>query len=159
MPTGIYKRKPLAGKYKEEMRKRMIGNTRGSQKRGIPWNKNRKIDDYPQSGFQKGHPPYFDITGNQNPSWIDGRAKENNLYPEEWIDDLREIIRKRDGYICQLCGIHQDEMSSWNKKLDVHHIDYDKDNLNPDNLISLCRSCHQKTNFNREYWEQYFQVI
>ena len=73
-------------------------------------------------------------------------------YPEDWTDVLRESIRIRDGYICQLCGIHQDELQDRFKKLDCHHIDYDKTNCNPDNLISLCRSCHQKTNFDREYW-------
>ena len=36
-------------------------------------------------------------------------------------------------------------------------IDYNKINLDPVNLISLCRSCHAKTSFNREYWQEYFQ--
>jgi hypothetical protein len=36
--------------------------------------------------------------------------------------------------------------------LDIHHIDYDKNNLQENNLISLCQKCHGKTNFNREYW-------
>jgi hypothetical protein len=42
------------------------------------------------------------------------------------------------------------------KKLDVHHIDYDKKNGDPRNLVSLCKSCHIKTNYNREYWIEYF---
>ena len=29
------------------------------------------------------------------------------------------------------------------KALQVHHIDCDKDNLNPNNLTSLCNSCHR----------------
>ena len=37
-----------------------------------------------------------------------------------------------------------------------NHIDYDKKNCNSDNLITLCRSCHRKTNFNRENWIKYF---
>jgi len=28
----------------------------------------------------------------------------------------------------------------------------DKKNCNPDNLLTLCKNCHQKTNFNRKYW-------
>ena len=75
-------------------------------------------------------------------------------YPMDWTDDLKEVIRKRDNYICQLCGVHQDELD---RKLDIHHIDYDKNNLNPENLVSLCRKCHNKTNFNRDYWINYFQ--
>jgi len=35
-------------------------------------------------------------------------------------------------------------------------IDYDKLNIKPKNLISLCHSCHMKTNYNREYWRQRF---
>ena len=90
-----------------------------------------------------------------NPWWQGGIW--HNPYPEEWKDDIKEAIRKRDNYICQLCGIHQDELKGWQKKLNVHHKDYIKDNLNPDNLISLCRSCHTKTNHNRNYWIKYFE--
>ena len=85
--------------------------------------------------------------------WIDGRSLENNPYPEDWSNILRKGIRQRDSYICQECDIHQDKL---NYKLDVHHIDYDKKNLNSNNLISLCRGCHVKTNFNRNFWITYF---
>ena len=42
------------------------------------------------------------------------------------------------------------------RELDVHHIDYDKKNSNHDNLVSLCHSCHMKTNVEkkRNYWTQ-----
>jgi len=43
------------------------------------------------------------------------------------------------------------------KQLDVHHINYNKKNCDINNLVSLCRSCHMKTNFNREYWIKYFE--
>lgn len=78
-------------------------------------------------------------------------------YGIDWTDDLRDSIRKRDNFICKECGIHQDELNGRLKKLDIHHIDYDKYNLNPNNLICLCRSCHAKTNINREYWINYFK--
>jgi len=41
----------------------------------------------------------------------------------------------------------------------VHHIDYDKQNLDPGNLITLCRSCHVKSNYNRKYWTRYYQSV
>lgn len=85
------------------------------------------------------------------PNWQNGKSFE--LYPIDWTDDLKESIRKRDDYICYLCGIHQDEL---NERLHCHHIGYDKDNLDPKNLISLCRNCHMKTNYNREYWIDFF---
>ena len=78
------------------------------------------------------------------------------LYPDIWTDTLRESIRQRDGYMCQMCGIHQDELKGRFKQFDIHHIDYDKDNCDPKNLMTLCRKCHVKTNFNRNYWLTYF---
>jgi len=94
--------------------------------------------------------------GDKNPNWRGGIWEEP--YPSDWTDDLKESIRKRDKHTCQMsgCGIHQNELVGWHKKLSVHHIDYNKDNLDPKNLISLCDSCHQKTNFNRGYWIVYF---
>jgi len=61
--------------------------------------------------------------------------------------------------MCCICGLHQDELTGWHKKLSVHHIDYNKYNLNPDNLITLCVSCHSKTNHNREKWINHFKNI
>jgi hypothetical protein len=43
--------------------------------------------------------------------------------------------------------------------LPVHHIDYDKKNNDERNLITLCISCHSKTNANREYWIEYLKPI
>jgi len=71
-------------------------------------------------------------------------------YPEEFNDKLKEKIRKRDNYQCQLCGITEEEyIIVFGERLTVHHIDYNKNNNNEDNLISLCRSCHARTNVNR----------
>ena len=56
----------------------------------------------------------------------------------------------------RLSGMHQDELTGWHKKFPIHHIDYDKNNLDPKNLITLCQSCHIKTNYNRTFWMRYF---
>lgn len=37
--------------------------------------------------------------------------------------------------------------------------DYNKKNCNPNNLITLCHKCHQKTNFNRKKWTKYFSKL
>ena len=74
--------------------------------------------------------------------------------------DLKESIRRRDNYRCQQCFRHQDELFDKNgrrKKLAIHHIDYDKKNNHPSNLISLCNSCHMQTNFSRKDWIEYFK--
>lgn len=84
-------------------------------------------------------------------NWLGGISKFP--YTQDWTDTLKESIRQRDNYKCQLCLISQDEL---NIKLHVHHKDYDKENCDPNNLISLCHSCHTKTNHNREHWEKFF---
>ena len=90
--------------------------------------------------------------GERNVAWRDGLSYEP--YEPEFNDTLKEQIRKRDNYACQICGQLQNGI-----KLHPHHIDYNKKNNKPSNLISLCRSCHAKTNFNREYWTEYFQIL
>ena len=70
------------------------------------------------------------------------------------IGRIRNESTKRDNYTCQICRIPENGI-----KLHPHHIDYNKKNNDPSNLISLCRSCHAKTNFNRNWWTKYFQVI
>ncbi len=83
-----------------------------------------------------------------HPMWKGGISFE--LYPGDWKDDIKDTIRKRDNCECQECGIEQEKLD---RKLDVHHIDYNKHNLDPKNLISLCRKCHARTNTNRNYWQ------
>jgi hypothetical protein len=76
------------------------------------------------------------------------------FYPKNWKDSLKEEIRKRDKYNCQLCKINQ---NTQRRKLDVHHIDYNKKNCEFKNLISLCQKCHLRVNTNRNYWAKYFK--
>ena len=47
------------------------------------------------------------------------------------------------------------------ENLHVHHIDYDKINNDPNNLVALCNSCHAKTNGKnkREFYTNYYQEI
>jgi len=78
---------------------------------------------------------------------------ENTKYGTEFTKELKEQVRKRDNYKCQICGVTQNEIP---RKLSVHHIDYDKLNCTLNNLVSLCQSCHMSTNTNREFWIQYF---
>jgi hypothetical protein len=83
-----------------------------------------------------------------------GVPYSNTEYGAEFDCSLREQIRQRDGYKCQECGCSQVENG---KQLDVHHIDYDKQNNIFSNLISLCVRCHRKTNHRREYWTEHFK--
>jgi len=82
----------------------------------------------------------------KHPNWKGG--KSFGLYGFDFTKELKTLIRKRDKFTCQICG---------KNGYDVHHIDYNKKNCNQDNLITLCRSCHTKTNWNREKWLDYFK--
>ncbi len=92
--------------------------------------------------------------GSKNSFWKDGSSTIE--YPVEWTKRYKEKIRERDDFTCQECGKKQEECK---RKLHVHHIDYDKKNLDPKNLTSLCHRCHAKANGNREYWEKHFKAI
>ena len=81
-----------------------------------------------------------------------GIPYEDREYPLEFYD-IREFIRNRDNHECQIC--HKKEENLF-RKLDIHHIDYDKQNCQEENLISLCISCHLKTTIDRDYYYAYF---
>lgn len=88
--------------------------------------------------------------GDKSHFWKGGISFEP--YSIDWKETLRRSIRERDNYTCQICGKQQGDIAH-----DVHHIDYDKKNSNPNNLITLCHSCHAKTNSNREKWLELFK--
>ena len=92
--------------------------------------------------------------GENNSNWLGGKSFEP--YGSDFNKQLKELIRVRDAYICQLCGVPETEIC---RKLGVHHIDYTKINNMPNNLISLCPVCHTKVNRNREYWADYFRNL
>lgn len=93
--------------------------------------------------------------GENHPRWLGGNR--TYIYPPEFNDDLKKFIRARDGYKCQECGILEGDTTHH-----CHHIDYDKFNSDPINLITLCHPCHSSTNggnANRNYWQHYFESI
>lgn len=97
--------------------------------------------------FQNSHPETMH-------SYIDGRARLNCKYPIEFSRQLRNKIRKDYNNECVVCKSHPID-----KALSIHHIDYDKKNNSLTNLVPICTNHHMKTNFNREYWKQYFDVM
>ena len=93
--------------------------------------------------------------GKNHPNWRGGTCKEP--YCPEFTQDLKEFIKKRDGYKCMapLC----DKKITKKNPLGVHHIDYDKKNCMPENLISNCRSCNFIANFNRDEWKEIYWIV
>lgn len=79
-------------------------------------------------------------TGEDNPNWRGGY--DGSYASHTGWRRIREDVLERDGYECQVCESEGD--------LDVHHIipvrefDTPKKAHYPENLVSLCKSCHPK---------------
>jgi len=110
--------------------------------------------------YGKKHTPEFiqqrhqQWTGTGNPMYIDGLSPIS--YPLEFNKHLRQQIRTRDNFVCQLCNISEN-----GKRHCIHHIDYNKHNNVFNNLITLCVSCNSKVNVNvnRDGWQFYFSDL
>ena len=130
-----HKGKSLSEEHKRKISESLKGNSRSKGKHLKPFTKEhkRKIGE-----AQKGLKHW---------NWQGGISHEP--YSFAFTKELKEAIRQRDNFICVVCGKYP--------AFSVHHIDYDKKNCEPDNLITLCPNCHAKTNFNRKYWINYFK--
>ena len=60
------------------------------------------------------------------------------LKSKAWVN-LREVYRKDTNYKCQVCKSKN--------KLNLHHIVYSKDLLDPINIIVLCKEHHRQSHF------------
>ena len=92
------------------------------------------------------------MKGEAAPNWRGGISFEP--YCIKFNKAYKTHIRNLFGNKCFLCGISEAENS---KKLDVHHVNYNKDCGCDDTVcicVPLCRSCHMRTNGNRDYWEE-----
>ena len=105
----------------------------------------------------RNHPNYGK-RGREASNYIHGKAYEP--YASEFNKKLKNQIKQRDNYICQHCGMTQEEhFKKYNRDIEVHHIDYDGKNYKKDNLITLCKSDNMKANKNRDYWFAYYTYI
>jgi 5-methylcytosine-specific restriction endonuclease McrA len=146
MPSGVYKRnnKCVNGHLKEGHN--LIITSRKRRICRVCVNTSRKRSRHRKGISNEYRDRYADRTG-INPFIIGGRE-----YHPLWRE-IRKLVYKRDNWTCQECGVH----CCNNKKINAHHIDYDINNNNFTNLITLCTSCHMKTNFRREHWIDYYR--
>ena len=118
----------------------MLGNTYTKDK---PWSETRRKAQEAHKGKPYG--------GKRSPV-----IKNGKKYSPFW-HELRKLIYKRDNWTCQECGVKCH--NSKKAKIQCHHMDYDTKNNNPSNLITLCASCHAKTNWKRQDWIKHFSTI
>jgi hypothetical protein len=78
-------------------------------------------------------------------------------YCEKFNVGFKERVRAYWNYQCFECG----ELQNGAKHC-VHHVHYDKKmccNGSPQDVIPLCKQCHTKTNYNRDFWEDHFTEL
>lgn len=90
--------------------------------------------------------------GHENPNWKGGISCEP--YCQDWTNILKEYIKERDGYKC-LNPYCQNEKI----KLFIHHINYNKKDCQPENLITVCNSCNSRANSDRDWHKSWYQAI
>jgi len=95
----------------------------------------------------------INMTGENNPRWKGGIACEP--YCDTWLDEeYKQAIKQRDNNKClnPLCNKNSERIC-------LHHIDYNKKNCHPNNLITLCISCNSKANKDRTWHESWYKAI
>ena len=115
----------------------------------------QKISDNHWDNSGENH-PFYGKTGDKASNWQDGISFEP--YCIKFNKEFKDRVRHYFNGCCYVCGIGQSELG---RKLDVHHVNYDKmvccNDVKP-LFVSLCQSCHSKTLKDREYWEEFFTV-
>ena len=94
--------------------------------------------------------------GENNSNWQGGVSFGD--YNKDFNYRFKEKIRNKFNRECFVCGLFEKKNG---RKLDVHHVNYDKMcSCNDSNFcfIPLCDCCHIKTNYNRGFWEKLFTV-
>lgn len=109
------------------------------------------------NSWKKGHRcpicKVINMSGDKHHNWKGGISCEP--YCDVWLDkDFKESIKERDNHRCQ-------NPTCWgtSKRLTIHHIDYDKKNCRPENLITLCASCNVRANYGRSWHKSFYRTI
>lgn len=67
-----------------------------------------------------------------------------NFYKSWKWQKVAEQVRKRDAYTCQLCGAVGSVYVHHKQELTKQNVNDPSIALNPDNLMTLCRNCHEQ---------------
>jgi len=123
--------------YRQHPEMKAVAGTAARGKPGV--NRGRKFSAEVRAKMSASH------SGPLCHLWRGGKSFEP--YTLDWTKSLKRSIRERDHYTCQSCGAEQGDVA-----FDVHHIDFDKKNCDPANLVTLCHGCHARTTIARSPW-------
>lgn len=132
-------------------RKKISEKHKGKALRGSGWTRSleerKRVSESMKAKWKD--PEYIiKVTGPNAPNWKGGIAAEP--YCDAWLDkEFKQSILERDNFVCQNPDCWK---TAKERPLVIHHIDYNKKNCSPKNLITLCASCNTRANFNRWYW-------
>lgn len=138
------------GKNKGKIRspEALINISNGQKGKVISKETRQKMSDSRKG--EKSH--WFGKSGELHPAWLGGLSYGS--YCHKFNHKLKEQIREKYDRRCFLCN--KPEKYNGNRRLSIHHVDYNKNqgcNEHKWRLIPLCGSCHSKTNGKRKYWE------
>lgn len=97
------------------------------------------------------------VSGKDNPAWKGGTSF--GKYCPKFTSEFKERVRKFFDYSCANCGCSQE---SAGRKLDVHHVNFNKDSCCDNTkplFVPLCRSCHSKTRHDETHFVEKFTVL
>ncbi len=117
----------------------------------IPWNKGLRYRSRPKSAAER-EATRQRMRGAGNHRWRGGISSQA-ITIRRCVNALRPSVYARDSYCCRLCGKRGGRLS-------IHHVlpVWARPELvcDPDNMVTLCRSCHLKVN---QHEEDYIEVF
>jgi hypothetical protein len=51
-----------------------------------------------------------------------------------------------------------EHLNIYHRRLEIHHINYNKEDCDEFNLITLCKVCNIMANYNRVHWELFYRT-
>jgi len=93
--------------------------------------------------------------GSEHWNWQGGLSVEP--YCLIWADNIyKKAIKDRDSNMCQNPYCFK---IVYSRALSIHHIDYNKKNCHPSNLITLCIGCNSRANKDRDWHTEWYQTL
>ena len=138
-------------KYSDEVKKQMSISTKDKFKNEKKYpNYGMKKKKHSRNTKKKISIAACKRIGEKAANWRGGISFDP--YCSGWRQLTQEL--KKDNNECQnlLC-------EGKSERITLHHIDYNKQNCQPSNIITLCNSCNAKANSNRDWWQAFYTEI